>query len=202
MRGLSPRVRGNLQPIPDRPTVVRSIPACAGEPVFFFCRNPPPWVYPRVCGGTQPCHRTSPRRTGLSPRVRGNLRVVSKPSLTFGSIPACAGEPRSASLDAASYRVYPRVCGGTLRRSAGCAACWGLSPRVRGNHSPRKVFTFVNRVYPRVCGGTVVPRPCRSVASGLSPRVRGNPGDLAVSSIDTGSIPACAGEPSPESAQR
>ena len=32
-------------------------------------------------------------RTGLSPRVRGNLRVVLGAIQPFGSIPACAGEP-------------------------------------------------------------------------------------------------------------
>ena len=50
--GLSPRVRGN----PNGELVVvervRSIPACAGEPILS---HPSGWcwtVYPRVCGGT------------------------------------------------------------------------------------------------------------------------------------------------------
>ena len=50
--GLSPRVRGNRAHNDDRHNLVRSIPACAGEPRVCntgWGRNR---VYPRVCGGT------------------------------------------------------------------------------------------------------------------------------------------------------
>ena len=51
-RGLSPRVRGNLEMASIDSGLRRSIPACAGEP----CAVTPYWpelaVYPRVCGGT------------------------------------------------------------------------------------------------------------------------------------------------------
>ena len=50
--GLSPRVRGNLVLVAFLLLLLRSIPACAGEP----CWNRPATiggtVYPRVCGGT------------------------------------------------------------------------------------------------------------------------------------------------------
>ena len=50
--GLSPRVRGNqIVGIAAR-RALRSIPACAGEPSCALTRYHPPWVYPRVCGGT------------------------------------------------------------------------------------------------------------------------------------------------------
>ena len=51
-QGLSPRVRGNHACAKDRHPLVRSIPACAGEPTN---RRRIGWlmkVYPRVCGGT------------------------------------------------------------------------------------------------------------------------------------------------------
>ena len=50
--GLSPRVRGNLQlrgPVLDR---VRSIPACAGQPLLRPQSGHRTGVYPRVCGAT------------------------------------------------------------------------------------------------------------------------------------------------------
>ena len=111
--GLSPRVRGNPFRAGGGPGGKRSIPACAGEP-------PPPArepgagrVYPRVCGGT-PAPRVDNLHTeGLSPRVRGNpIRRLKCPVLQR-SIPACAGEPRTAASSGAGRRVYPRVCGGT-----------------------------------------------------------------------------------------
>ena len=91
--GLSPRVRGNQQPLPGYDGVPGSIPACAGEPLAtpFGCR----WrrVYPRVCGGTNNLRFAGNRRDGLSPRVRGNLGSPDLHPSRCGSIPACAGEP-------------------------------------------------------------------------------------------------------------
>ncbi len=51
-KGLSPRVRGNPKVNPNNVSVVRSIPACAGEPLACTFRYRRAWVYPRVCGGT------------------------------------------------------------------------------------------------------------------------------------------------------
>ena len=92
---------------------------------------------------------------------------------------------------------------------------YGLSPRVRGNHSHRLQIERAERsipacagepmcgrfylipwtVYPRVCGGTTTHIRGRALFMGLSPRVRGN--RCARVRIPTArrSIPACAGEP-------
>ena len=49
--GLSPRVRGSLpKTIPDM-AQIRSIPACAGEPIEGKGKRSEKQVYPRVCGG-------------------------------------------------------------------------------------------------------------------------------------------------------
>ena len=93
---------------------------------------------------------------GLSPRVRGNPGLQKTPLRPFGSIPACAGEPRLLVMVVLLSWVYPRVCGGTVP-----------------------------------LGAIRIPHP------GLSPRVRGNPFKLLVRRQVFGSIPACAGEPSP-----
>ena len=192
--GLSPRVRGNrLRPPRERPAA-GSIPACAGEPAgqARYCLSPR--VYPRVCGGTECAATKAPRASGLSPRVRGNRESVRHGRVEGGSIPACAGEPRTASPSAAGPRVYPRVCGGTAPRNPNSLHTQGLSPRVRGNRiRVQKMSIWVGSipacagepafrldvgrlrgVYPRVCGGTAGGGDDGNPDPGLSPRVRGN----------------------------
>ena len=213
--GLSPRVRGN----PVRPWSILcpfgSIPACAGEPSRLSFRCVDFLVYPRVCGGTQDCDYDHLGLDGLSPRVRGNRCDVFPTLTSIRSIPACAGEPDRSPPYLAKQRVYPRVCGGTLRSNLYEKAIKGLSPRVRGNHSQdghrhggaRSIPACAGepagdrwklratRVYPRVCGGTGETGLAQGADHGLSPRVRGNLGTIVPDAVPRRSIPACAGEP-------
>ena len=76
---------------------------------------------------------TTAASSGLSPRVRGNQQPDDGGGGYAGSIPACAGEPRTDDSTAGTAEVYPRVCGGTLTLTALLNNGWGLSPRVRGN---------------------------------------------------------------------
>ena len=233
--GLSPRVRGNRQrslgisqelwSIPacagnlergrghqGRPG---SIPACAGEPLAAPGSARRGRVYPRVCGGTPWFRALAARLSGLSPRVRGNLRVAAAARARGRSIPACAGEPRRYARTDRQGRVYPRVCGGTAVSRLSAAACSGLSPRVRGNRGfvgssgaeagsipacagEPSILAPLPRgagVYPRVCGGTSLGMFYFQIREGLSPRVRGNRQPARPRTISVGSIPACAGEP-------
>ena len=155
------------------------------------------------------------RVRGLSPRVRGNPRQARRNRHRPGSIPACAGEPKSRYIIAWIDKVYPRVCGGTIRGRPRAPQCAGLSPRVRGNRGcpiaasatvgsipacagePRRRVRAgrVAGVYPRVCGGTGQTELRREYLWGLSPRVRGNRARVAALDAGAGSIPACAGEP-------
>ena len=93
----------------------------------------------------------------------------------------------------------------------------GLSPRVRGNRSPRAAGNIrrrsipacagepiraespsdIMKVYPRVCGGTVYSVAQGRDVLGLSPRVRGNRDFVHRLLPPQRSIPACAGEPLP-----
>ena len=50
--GLSPRVRGNPGKSQSEIAAMRSIPACAGEPLSQLPVAGGYRVYPRVCGGT------------------------------------------------------------------------------------------------------------------------------------------------------
>ena len=131
--GLSPRMRGNLQPGNGHPHHSRSIPAYAGEP---SCRRRPQTaraVYPRVCGGTTVWRVLHAGRHGLSPRMRGNPLDRIATAAEGGSIPAYAGEPAVPVPPIQAVTVYPRVCGGTDERVSDIACSDGLSPRMRGN---------------------------------------------------------------------
>ena len=113
--GLSPRVRGNLPAARAADGSLGSIPACAGEP-RCLCKL---WsllaVYPRVCGGTGDMHAPKVAYQGLSPRVRGNPRMLVIPRRTLGSIPACAGEPRTTGRNP----VYPQNLNGARQSTNG-----------------------------------------------------------------------------------
>ena len=134
--GLSPRVRGNPKGRTRSGGEIGSIPACAGEPMFYEPPEYAEWVYPRVCGGTMREFGREHQMTGLSPRMRGNLGTLFASLARARSIPACAGEPLPGWPPRFHIPVYPRVCGGTLAPSRGNHRRQGLSPRVRGNHSP------------------------------------------------------------------
>ena len=214
--GLSPRVRGNLDEYGFALRQVRSIPACAGEPVGHALVEQPDEVYPRVCGGTGAAAGLTGTPVGLSPRVRGNPHRLEVWGSVGGSIPACAGEPVSSKIIVSVAPVYPRVCGGTSTRPVWPTWRYGLSPRVRGNlrqvvgyggvagsipacagepfRPPRRIPG--RPVYPRVCGGTVKALTEIAGVWGLSPRVRGNLTTPTRSGSSSRSIPACAGEPS------
>ena len=92
-RGLSPRVRGNLDRSRTEEGPHGSIPACAGEPQAVGDAHQGAQVYPRVCGGTLSKAALARRIAGLSPRVRGNPEPGRGGRDGNGSIPACAGEP-------------------------------------------------------------------------------------------------------------
>ena len=175
-----------------------------------------------MCGGTASTATIGQPETGLSPRVRGN-RVIRRSQIAGeGSIPACAGEPRTLRTMRLLTRVYPRVCGGTPTEALKTGGGRGLSPRVRGN--PNLIQGHVQRngsipacagepekssgvlcspgVYPRVCGGTYMTEIEIGFIPGLSPRVRGNRCQREPPSRRPGSIPACAGEPPPVAGSR
>ena len=90
--GSSPRVRGK-QARNDRNRPRRGlIPACAGKtgrPGYRFL-----WrrAHPRVCGENSTQDKTTPVKTGSSPRVRGKPLEDLKQLHKDGLIPACAGK--------------------------------------------------------------------------------------------------------------
>ena len=134
-------------------------------PEHQFVLPGPPTGFPRCGGARWHCNDTFP----ACRLVRSGLGSVS-----FGSIPACAGEPTVTSVRHSLSMVYPRVCGGTGWLWSMPVVRRGLSPRVRGNlpstleraEHDRSIpacagepaflppWVPLLRVYPRVCGGT------------------------------------------------
>ena len=194
-RGLSPRVRGSLAALRPAERIDGSIPACAGEPVCRYWANSASRVYPRVCGGAP--------------------YLANHGAFQRGSIPACAGEPLPQIAARSRVRVYPRVCGGAFLRRRSLEMPEGLSPRVRGSQarpsseragqgsipacagepSRKRSGQRMRWVYPRVCGGARRMALEARLKSGLSPRVRGSRASESGGEDFSGSIPACAGEP-------
>ena len=93
--GLSPRVRGNPEPVNTKSANRRSIPARAGEPNGRWWTSLMWRVYPRACGGTFAAMVITAAVWGLSPRVRGNPTMREILRSRWRSIPARAGEPAS-----------------------------------------------------------------------------------------------------------
>ena len=195
--------------------LLRSIPACAGEPAIYRAYKAGQPVYPRLCGGTIAHLRQRQQYDGLSPPVRGN-RPSRHPQIhSARSIPACAGEPGRVAGHRSPRGVYPRLCGGTWRQAAQAAGRPGLSPPVRGNPAPAPDAAAAGGsipacagepgrqrggaggrgVYPRLCGGTWKRQMSALGPAGLSPPVRGNRNRGIIRTRRVRSIPACAGEP-------
>jgi len=213
--GLSPLARGNRGNALGKVHQLGSIPACAGEPPFGYFKAEPFGVYPRLRGGTHSWPHCGHWRTGLSPLARGNHLCGRFCGSVTGSIPACAGEPRTVHEDLRLAGVYPRLRGGTGIEAASVAWHPGLSPLARGN--PQRILLPVVAVgsipacageprgilpahvpagvYPRLRGGTGGVYRHSPICQGLSPLARGNLQRRSCQSVPSGSIPACAGEP-------
>ena len=154
--GLSPLVRGNPNGLCRPGYEGGSIPACAGEPASWQRCAGTVGVYPRVCGGTARAVASRVSIHGLSPRVRGNHRALRGVARCAGSIPACAGEPRSNAESSCSFQVYPRVCGGTRSPLGDRLYVEGLSPRVRGNRLSSMMWRDVHRSIPACAGEPMI----------------------------------------------
>ena len=152
---------------------------------------------------------------GLSPLARGNHWASTDQTWCAGSIPACAGEPLERASGRLCRAVYPRLRGGTDSMKSPGRPVRGLSPLARGNRvvsltkaitsgsipacagEPcwRRTTTRRPGVYPRLRGGTIFGSIEPIFGLGLSPLARGNPSSPAQAAGGSGSIPACAGEP-------
>ena len=216
-QGPSPRVRGSPRRRSSRSTSAGSIPACAGKPALLQSGADAGKVHPRVCGEAGLARAPATCRPGPSPRVRGSHQEHPAGCGALGSIPACAGKPQRLDCLPVDAEVHPRVCGEAILPDTAAPLTAGPSPRVRGSleqvalAAPEKgsipacagkpgagpAPAGLRRVHPRVCGEATASAFSTSFEGGPSPRVRGSRAPLRWSPGPAGSIPACAGKPSP-----
>lgn len=107
-----PRARGAKQDGPRRfSSSGRSIPAHAGERGAHGLSFPYLWPIPAHAGGIHAGHRNRPR----AGEPGGWCAYAPDP----GSIPAYAGETHPPPGTSHRLLVYPRICGGSSRRTGG-----------------------------------------------------------------------------------
>ncbi len=214
-QGPSPPARGSRELIALVVELVRSIPACAGEPRCHRRAHADPRVHPRLRGGAGGTTAARRPATGPSPPARGSRDDAAEDRGRQRSIPACAGEPPARRFFLARVEVHPRLRGGAYSIMDARTEAKGPSPPARGSHrrsrlhaetvgsipacagEPRRHAGVVARrsVHPRLRGGA---DECLRVSRGPvgpSPPARGSRRETTMLTIKRGSIPACAGEP-------
>ena len=174
-------------------SLVRFIPACAGNASLSTMRAMTPRGSSRVCGERELTWYRDIDVGGSSPRVRGT-RDWRRAGITF---PA----------------VHPRVCGERNVERQLVRAFAGSSPRVRGTQHQLALLDLVLRFIPACAGNaTSRPRPCATwpvhprvcgersfhlsgiaITTGSSPRVRGTLDTSLEAVCPRRFIPACAG---------
>ncbi len=145
-------MRGSLDLNEGYSGVIRSIPACAGEPLALDAIRTLDEVDPRVCGGATVRYVRLPDGNGRSPRVRGSPLPGRVQVAIPRSIPACAGEPPVCEMSHSLATVDPRVCGGAYSFPDGLTPAMGRSPRVRGSPFEEGHVLFVSRSIPACAG--------------------------------------------------
>ncbi len=109
--GLSPWVRGTHIKRPEHLAGTRFIPVGAGNSTLRRCSAMMSPVYPRGCGELIHLITGLPMQYGLSPWVRGTLRLPDKPTAEDRFIPVGAGNSIQAENGHSLEPVYPRGCG-------------------------------------------------------------------------------------------
>ena len=209
--GSSPRSRGTQMPVFDDLTVLRFIPALAGNTSPTTSRTAPTTVHPRARGEHGVAPAAAGCGSGSSPRSRGTLDHLAATVLRF-----IAGNTSPTTSRTAPTTVHPRARGehGVAPAAAGCGS--GSSPRSRGtlDHLPRcqpdvrfilalagnteslDSFSVRFTVHPRARGEHGRRSISVVIAAGSSPRSRGT----RASSVRDGDkrrfIPALAGNTS------
>ena len=191
--GSSPRVRGTPPSPLSAPSLLRFIPAGAGNALASSPRSRPSPVHPRGCGERARSAPQAAQIVGSSPRVRGTHVVQPAINFPVRFIPAGAGNAGAVALCAGRSAVHPRGCGERVSQLIPGAPKLGSSPRVRGTLAgsapklagPRFIPAGAGNascqapaarqapVHPRGCGERVSGPIDPLVSYGSSPRVRG-----------------------------
>ena len=191
--GSSPHVRGT--PYKGRPCrrYVGIIPACAGNTTQATHCKRRPRDHPRMCGEHLVDGASRTFRAGSSPHVRGTRAMGRYNAMSWGIIPACAGNTRDLRTGRHRFAGSSPHVRGTLAESTEDVQRLGIIPACAGNTSNATCSTCGGGDHPRMCGEHYTALIALLRDWGSSPHVRGTLtsffGLISLSSI----IPACAG---------
>ena len=113
------------------------------------------------------------------------------------SIPAHAGQPDAGQNTFTLDEVYPRACGATRRFFVLPSSVYGLSPRMRGNHSRMQHYITKVGSIPAACGATGELRKIQHRIDGLSRACGATRPEPRVKQFHTVYPRACGATPRP-----
>ena len=212
--GSSPRMRGKLLFCHCVSSLLRIIPAHAGQTRTIPAPPRQKADHPRACGANCANESALSAVVGSSPRMRGKPCLCCEEPAYTRIIPAHAGQTPSPETCGRPRTDHPRACGAnyTADRTP-CKRC-GSSPRMRGKRFENRQIVRRQRIipahagqtdrpasssttrsdHPRACGANVSGFPSRDVNAGSSPRMRGKPMLAIVRHLRVRIIPAHAGQ--------
>ena len=196
--GSSPLVRGQRLGADDGHAGLRIIPARAGPTLRMKSESRTSPDHPRSCGANRATMSTSPRCSGSSPLVRGQLGSVTDRLIQARIIPARAGPTHRRRTSPVVSTDHPRSCGANLIANIRSVYGDGSSPLVRGqptlsDYSLRCLRIIPARAgptqwlgrqhqgpadHPRSCGANHIASVGQWFQRGSSPLVRGQQSDF------------------------
>ena len=212
-QGSSPHMRGTLPCCVRAPVARGIIPAYAGNTILKKRWNSSVLDHPRICGEHITPVGFRPVRLGSSPHMRGTHGRRGRRRVRPGIIPAYAGNTISLLLDSWMDGDHPRICGehqiAALMESGGTGssphmrgtpathllphAGHGIIPAYAGNTKRFYGSALFHRDHPRICGEHQLKADILNTYPGSSPHMRGTPMPDFEHWLDTGIIPAYAG---------
>ena len=186
-------MRGTAYPASSLTSVIRFIPAHAGNRLSSVSTATSSTVHPRACGEQFVYRRERVLLDGSSPRMRGTEELAGFLGEEIRFIPAHAGNSIPGSTSDRRGTVHPRACGEQVVRKDYSCRARGSSPRMRGTATttatPRRcprfipahagnrqwaeIFHCLSTVHPRACGEQCIPTVPDHDRGGSSPRMRG-----------------------------
>ncbi len=125
-------MRGKLVLMLGRRSVIRIIPAHAGQTQKRFVAAVDQADHPRACGANVRYGVTSAAASGSSPRMRGKHEERPRRGCCGRIIPAHAGQTIARASDNAGPPDHPRACGANDIIDRMLSKTDGSSPRMRG----------------------------------------------------------------------
>jgi len=154
--GLSPLTRGTRHWCHQQRSLVRFIPAYAGNTSSPAQVAPLRSVYPRLRGE----HKTEMQKIrfvfGLSPLTRGTPLIAAEISQARRFIPAYAGNTGRFLFCEYPHAVYPRSRGEHIPIASDVFNASGLSPLARGTPNVRRGHGVRGRFIPARAGNTLI----------------------------------------------